>query len=243
MRTLKILIFFLIILNFILIGFLISEHTGKTIYNTEKANITRVIDGDTIETSIGKIRLLGINAPEKNMKGYEEAKSFLLNFKGKEIELIKTKENQDKYGRKLRYVFYQGKNINEHLLLLGLAHLFVYKEDPFLDDLRKAEEKARKKEIGIWKKSKDKCASCIILIRLNKIDPGEYVLLKNSCNFGCNLSQWTIKDEATHFTTLNFSLLAGQEKKIEYKGRIWNDNHDTLFLRDSKGLLVLWYRY
>ncbi len=242
MRTLKILLYFLLIINFLLIGFLISE-TGKVVYEVERVNITRVIDGDTFETDIGNVRLLGINAPEKPMKDYEEAKSFLLQFEGKEVELVKLRENKDRYGRFLRYVFYQGKNINEEILKQGLAHLYYYQEDRYERKLRKAEEKARQEERGIWQESEDECARCIILVELNSIDPGEYVLFKNICSFNCSLDGWTIKDSATHIKKLNFSLSRGEEKKIEYKGRVWNDAGDTLYLRDEKGLLVLWYRY
>jgi len=242
MRTLKILLYFLLIINFLLIGFLISE-TGKVVYEVEKVNITRVIDGDTFETDIGKVRLLGINAPEKSMKGYEKAKSFLSQFEGKEVELIKSGEDKDRYGRFLRYIFYRGRNINEEILKQGLAHLYYYQEDRYERELRKAEEKARKEKRGIWQGSKDRCASCIILVKLNSIDPGEYVLLKNICSFNCSLKDWTIKDSATHIKKLNFSLSGGKEKKIEYKGRIWNDAGDTLYLRDNQGKLVLWYRY
>lgn len=214
------------------------------IYDIEKANITEIIDGDTIETDLGKVRLLGINTPEKGRFGYEEAKNFLLQLENKEVELIRVGENKDRYSRLLRYVFYQGKNINEEILSRGLAHLYYYNEDDFISKLKKAEQKARDTEIGIWQPSQGKCAECIILVELNHIDPGEYVILKNICSFECDLNEWTIKDDtASHIFTLDFSIEAGQEKKIDFEGRIWNDDGDTLYLQDEKGLLVLWSRY
>lgn len=243
MKILKFLIYLLIITNFILIGFLLSEHTGKVVYEVETANITRVIDGDTLETDLGKVRLLGINTPEKSRFGYEEANSFLSQFEGEEVELVRTKENKDKYGRLLRYVFYNEKLVNEEILKLGLAHLYFYEEDDFTSKLNKAEENARNLQLGIWEKSRNNCSNCIILVELNHVDPGEYVLLKNTCNFECNLNGWTIKDDATHLTKLDFSLQGKEKKKIDYEGRVWNDNGDTLYLRDNKGLLVLWQRY
>lgn len=243
MKLLKILLYLFIIINFILIGFLFSQHTGKVIYDIEKANITRVIDGDTIETDLGKVRLLGINTPEKNKKGYEEAKIYLQQFEGKEVDLIRTKENKDKYGRLLRYVFYYGKNINLEIVESGLGHLYIYDKDDFSEKLKKSEEIARKKEIGIWEKSEDKCSGCIKLVELNHIDPGEYVLLENICNFNCDLDRWTIKDDATHLTVLDFEIKSKEKKKIDYEGRVWNDVGDTLYLRDNSGLLVIFYRY
>ncbi len=61
MKTLNILIFLLIFNTFILLGFLTSELTGKIVYERITVNVTRVIDGDTIDTNIGRVRLLGIN--------------------------------------------------------------------------------------------------------------------------------------------------------------------------------------
>jgi len=243
MKSINILLFFLIVTTFILLGFLFSQFSGKVTYEQEKANLTRVIDGDTIETSIGKIRLLGINTPEKKELGYEQAKLFLEQFQGKEITLERTNENKDRYGRLLRYLFYNNQLINEEILSSGLAHLYVYEEDSYTSRLKKAENQARNKELGIWEKSKNNCSSCIILVEINEKDPGEYVLLKNNCDFTCNLQDWTIKDEATNTKKLDFSILGKEEKRIDYEGRVWNDAGDTLYLRDNKGLLVLFYRY
>ena len=63
MKTLNILIFLLIFNTFILLGFLASEMnmTGKVVYEKISVNLTRAIDGDTIDTEMGRIRLLGIN--------------------------------------------------------------------------------------------------------------------------------------------------------------------------------------
>ncbi|MBU1136352.1 MAG: thermonuclease family protein, partial [Nanoarchaeota archaeon] len=147
------------------------------------------------------------------------------------------------YGRLLRYVFYNDKLINEDILKRGLAHYYSYSEDDFTNRLKKAEETARKNQIGIWEKSKDKCSECIVLKELNEIDPGEYLILENICGFNCDLNLWTIKDDATHTKKLDFEINAKQEKKIDYEGRIWNDDGDSLYLRDENGLLVLFWRY
>jgi endonuclease YncB( thermonuclease family) len=243
MRNLNILLFFLIATNFILIGFLFSQFTGKAIYQLEKANLTRVIDGDTIDTNLGKIRLLGVNTPEKKERGYEEAANFLQQFQGKEISLERINEDKDKYGRLLRYVFYQGKLINEEILARGLAHFYSYQEDIYTIKLKNAEEKAQEKSLGIWEKSKNNCSKCITLVNLNPVDPGEYLILENNCYFSCNLNNWFIKDDASNKKILNFSLLPGKEIQLNYSGRVWNDAGDSLYLRDDSGLLVIFYRY
>ena len=183
MKTLRILLFMLIITTFILLGFLFQQHTGKIVYERELANLTRAVDGDTFDSSLGKVRMLGINTPEKKEAGYEEAKIYLQQFEGSEVELIRTQENKDKYGRLLRYVEYNSRLINEEILLQGLAHFYAYSEDEYTNQLKKAEEQAIHSGLGVWQKSRDECASCIILLKLNPVDPGEYVLLKNNCSF------------------------------------------------------------
>lgn len=238
MRILKILLFFLIIISFLLIGFLVKEYTQKiTNIYTLKANVTKVIDGDTIETSVGKIRLLGLNTPEKEEPFHDEAKAYLKQFIGKEVELIKGKKNKDKYGRLLRYVYFQKRFLNKEIIERGLANLYYYEEDIYIDELRKAEERARNFQLGIWKKSRRE--SCIkildfVYIEKERCKNQEQLIIENNCDaFDVKL-----KDDANHIfkmklnngiTTKNFSC-------------IFNDNHDSLYIRDEEGL-VLFYRY
>ncbi len=61
MKTLNVLVFLLIFNTFILLGYIASELTGKVTYERINVNVTRVIDGDTIDTELGRVRLLGIN--------------------------------------------------------------------------------------------------------------------------------------------------------------------------------------
>lgn len=245
MKLLPILIFLLILNTFILAGFLVHP-TGKVVQDVkiEYANLTNVVDGDTIDTNLGRVRLLGINTPEKKHAGYEEAKSFLEQFIGKEIILEKTIDDKDKYGRLLRYVFFQDKFLNKEILSKGLAHFYSYNEDKYSQKLKSAEEKARNLNLGIWEKSKEICSSCIILVKLNEIDPGEFVLFKNKCNFNCDLTGWTINDDSSsHEKKLNFIIPQHSQYQLNYTGSIWNDAGDSLYLRDASGLMVIFFRY
>ena len=243
MKLLNILIFLVILTNLVFLGYFTSTITGEVVRETRVlANMSRAIDGDTIDTNLGRVRLLGINTPEKNKPFYQEAKDYLKQYENLTIELEMTNEDLDKYNRLLRYVFYKSTFINEEILAKGLANLYIYQEDKYTGRLEKAEEQARELELGIWQKSQDTCASCIILKQLNPVDPGEFIILKNICSFSCNLQGWQIKDTANHFTNLDFSLKANEEKKLEYD-KIWNDAGDNFFLRDKQGLLVVFYRY
>lgn len=246
MKILRILVFLLILNSLILAGFLVSNLTGSVVNNSkiEHANITKIVDGDTIDTSFGRVRLLGINTPEKNRAGYQEATNYLKQLENKTVNLEKIGENKDQYGRLLRYVFYGDLFINKEILALGLAHFYSYEEDKYTDELRETEEKARSLGLGIWEKSKEKCSSCIFLVKLNEIDPGEYVILGNNCSFSCNLQGWTVNDDSSsHEKKLNFVIQANSQYRIDYNGSIWNDAGDSLYLRDELGGLVIFYRY
>jgi micrococcal nuclease len=65
-----------------------------------KETVTKIIDGDTIETSIRKrpVRIENIDTPEKGQKGYSEAKQALGKLlKGEKV--IVTPVATDVYGR------------------------------------------------------------------------------------------------------------------------------------------------
>ena len=71
--------------------------------------VRRVIDGDTIDTSIGRVRVVGIDTPEKGDCGYQGATSALraaIAASGDQVVLVKAGQgdDEDRYGRLLRYV-------------------------------------------------------------------------------------------------------------------------------------------
>lgn len=238
MKTARLLIFLAIIIILIDLAYFYPRLTGKIVkYETEPALATKILDGDTIEiNNQTRVRLLCINTPEKKKPFYEEAKNFLKQLEDKEIEILRDKENTDRYNRSLRYVFYKNQLINQEILEKGLAHVYLCKGLRFEKQLEKAEQIARQEEKGLWKKSTGKCADCIELLELNAEE--EFFILRNNCNFPCkNLEA---KDEANHFFKID--LLAEEERIIRSKGNIWNNAGDRLFLRDEEGL-VLYYNF
>ena len=97
---------------------------------TFPAVVTNVVDGDTMDVIIDigfklttkqRIRLLGIDTPERGEPGYVEAGDYLRQYLGKAM-FIKT-EKADSFGRYLG-IFYDpdtGVSINDIMLELGFA--------------------------------------------------------------------------------------------------------------------------
>lgn len=228
---------FLLIFNtFILLGFLTSEMAGNVVHETIRVNLTRVIDGDTIDSDYGRVRLLGINTPEKNQPYYEQAREFLKQYERKIVEM--EERGQDKYDRVLGYIYYQEKLINSEILGNGLANLYVYDKDEHYSELKQAEEEARDNGRGIWKKSRN--YGCVEVVEFEPIDKTEKdkekLILRNSCSISLSI---IIKDDANHI--YNEKILPGSVLSMDFQN-IFNDDGDSLIIRDSSGLL-LFYRY
>jgi endonuclease YncB( thermonuclease family) len=90
------------------------------------ANVTRVIDGDTIEIEGGeRIRFAIINTPEKWEEGWKEAKDYTTERCLGKIAVIDIDDNQDRtYGRLVGLVYcggVEGYFINLELLSLQYA--------------------------------------------------------------------------------------------------------------------------
>lgn len=147
-------IIFTMIFIFLLISF--AKNSIKSKSNTI-AKVFQVIDGDTIELTNGqKVRLLGIDAPEKGKYYYQEASNRLEHLvKGKEVFLEKDFSNRDNYGRLLRYVYVGNLFVNLEMVKEGYAQAFVAAPNlKYSTIFLKAEDEAKAKGIGIWSLNK-----------------------------------------------------------------------------------------
>ncbi len=227
--------------------------------------IKEVIDGDTVILSTDQIvRLIGINTPETDMPFSEEATQYLdYLIGGKEVRLEKDVSDIDQYGRLLRYIYQGNIFVNLEMVESGFANSFTYPPDVKYNDLfLKAERRARKQNIGLWKKSHQEDIEIFINYDAEGDDRknlnGEYVLLTNKSGRDIHIGGWSVKDSATHtFIFPDYIFKAGQTielftgKGTDKEGRfyfnssrpIWNNDHDCLYLRDKDGLLIEIYNY
>jgi micrococcal nuclease len=101
-----------------------------------KATVQRVVDGDTIDFLVGlgfrinydvRVRLIGINAPERNALGGSEATDYLKAKLpiGKEVFIETFKNPTDKYGRWLATIYLDEVNLNQLIIADGHAIPFM----------------------------------------------------------------------------------------------------------------------
>ena len=120
-------------------GNVVSQENLEKINTTEQAYlVTNVIDGDTFKIQNNqKVRLIGINAPEKDEKYYKEATQYLTNLiLNQRVILERDISETDRFGRLLRYVYLEnGTFINLEMIKNGHAAAKSFKPDIKYDHL------------------------------------------------------------------------------------------------------------
>lgn len=162
--------FSLLFSTFFLFGcsFSAEKQEKETAIETEKTEeitypVLKVVDGDTIWVRIDgeneKIRFVGIDTPETKKEftpvecyadeAEERLKALL---KRKKVALLKNKkgDNRDKYGRLLRYVFVDGKDIDAQLIEEGYAFAFRRYPHDRMDFYIEKEAQAKAAKRGMW---------------------------------------------------------------------------------------------
>ncbi len=139
----------------------LKRGSGETI--TVKYNY----DGDTLTLNDGrKIRLIGINTPERGRKGRpdevlaQEAKQAVQSTlqashsRQKDVRLYLGRERSDAYGRQLGHVFVDGQSLAATLLSQGLGwHVEIPPNVGLASCYAGLEKKAKRQQKGLWRKS------------------------------------------------------------------------------------------
>ena len=151
----KYVVLFLILLTIVVTGCVKPETPQSDFEIVEKETVTRVIDGDTfVLENEERVRLIGIDTPERDEKCFEEAKNRLQELVfGKDVLLYKDKSHRDKYGRLVRFVYVDGVFVNLVLVEEGFAKAFEFAPDNSLAALfREAEDMAADDNGCLWEK-------------------------------------------------------------------------------------------
>ena len=91
--------------------------------------VAHVVDGDTLDVGRERVRVLGIDTPERGECGYapaSRATAGLALGRVIQLEADETQAARDRFGRTLAYVrLPDGRDLGEVLLRRGLARTFV----------------------------------------------------------------------------------------------------------------------
>ena len=127
---------------------------SSTAFADFSGKVVGVIDGDTLDilrdgTNSVRVRLSGIDCPEKKQAFGQRAKQFTSELSFGKMVTVKEKD-QDRYGRTLGEIILEdGRSLNHELVRAGWA--WWYKQYAPKDAAIAAlEEQARAAKVGLW---------------------------------------------------------------------------------------------
>ena len=167
-------------------------------------------------------------------------------------------QKKDIFGRVLAEVYCENKSLNKNLMKNHLAIILI--------KYCNVSEFRNKSWAYNWCNNiKSPHYGCLKVIEFNYNPPGddnlnltnEFFVIKNICNYTIKAKYWYVIDSYRNFCIISFNLKPNGALKIvtgkgknsnntvfcNYSYAIWNNNQDTLYIRDSTGRLVLKYSY
>lgn len=154
---------------YVLLLFLIAIFPISVSAKSDVVKLSKCVDGDTAKFIInGKeysTRFLAIDTPEVKhpKKGVEpfgkEASKYTCDSLEKANEIVLEYDNnsteEDKYGRKLVWVFVDKELLQEKLVSKGYAKVaYLYDDYKYTKKLQEVEKKAKKSKLGVWSNQK-----------------------------------------------------------------------------------------
>jgi micrococcal nuclease len=239
----------------------------------EPADLLEVLDGDTLRVVVGgeqtDVRLLGINAPERDECFSTEAREAAAALLASGPLSLQSAPEPDQYGRLLAYAYAGSTPLNAALLEGGYA-LAVQTDHPRLAEFLADDQRAYEARLGMW--AADACGPATgAALALTDIvsdppgadedDPnGEWVLVSNQGAQSVDLSGWTLRDESSshRYRFPDATVLTpGSEVRVHTgcgtdtltdlhwcaQGPVWNNAGDTALLLDPNGNVVSRLRY
>lgn len=135
------------LLLFLYLSFIVPSCT----MDTPDGKVVGVIDGDTFDMMLDgkktRVRMFGIDAPERRQDYYQKSKQALSDMIFGEVVRIESK-SRDRYKRTLAEVYVRDKWINREMVVQGMAwHFKRYSSD---SRIAAAEKEARNARRGLW---------------------------------------------------------------------------------------------
>ncbi len=175
--------------------------------------VMKIQDGDTVQLVNGRfLRLIGINAPEKDEFYYQEASDKLTELVlNKVVRLEKDISETDKFGRLLRHIYMNDIFVGLEMLKGGYARVLTIPPDKkYAAEFKAAEAEAKAKKLGIWSQDNDEetegevegvSAATVGRVVINEIAWAgtaasafdEWIELYNTEEYDINLEGWTLK--------------------------------------------------
>jgi len=235
--------------------------------------VLEVFDGDTLLVSLEgteeEVRLLGINAPERDECFGDEAREALAGRLVAGPLRLDTQEERDQFGRLLAYAYAGEDLLNLSLVADGFA-LALQDDHPMSAEFLRADERAFSGGRGLW--AADACGTpssapvTLLDVEYNPAGPdeddlnGEWVLLGNLADQDADLSGWTLRDESSQnrYAFPAGTLLSpggqvlihtgcGEDSPTDLywcsAGPVWNNGGDTALLLDPAGNVAGRLRY
>jgi len=140
-------------MSYFLVALLAMSQLYAVANDTAVGKVVRIVDGDTFDLLLDtkqteRIRLHGIDCPERGQPFSQAAKDFLaVMVFSKTVRIVSM--DTDRYGRTIAMVFQGKTNVNEAMLAAGFAwHFTRYDQQPSWATL---EKQARSKRVGLWR--------------------------------------------------------------------------------------------
>ncbi len=242
----------------------------------ERATVVDVVDGDSLVVDLDgrreEVRLVGINAPERDECRAGEALAALEGLVGNaDIDLVTAPpQDRDRFGRLLRYVVAPGAIPVNLLLVTDGNALALHDDHPERAAFATADEGAYEGGNGMW--ARDACGSpgppTIAIADLVYDAPGpdaenpsgESVTIGNSGDVPVDLSGWMLRDASSvHRFRFPDGLVVGPGSAVRVvsgceaanagdltwcaDGAVWSNAGDTAILQTPEGSVVDRLRY
>jgi endonuclease YncB( thermonuclease family) len=137
----------------------VEEEGAKELVGQFEGTVTRILDADKIEIDNRRMRLLGVNAPEKIHVGNtahcysDEATHFLealLSDKKVTYSYDITYGRRDRFGDRRIYLYYNGIFVNAELIEKGQAFADTSKNYSAREEFISLQQIALRKHLGLW---------------------------------------------------------------------------------------------